>query len=98
MKGINLKILSVGFLISILVAISAFPTGDGVPSGITDPTTGSVEANGCYCHNEDVTTSVNIELTLPENFTAGGTYTLTLNISGGPNDDVKGENYGGFFI
>ena len=98
MKGANLKILSVGFLISILVAISAFPTGDGVPSGITDPTTSSVEANGCYCHNEDVTTSVNIELTLPENFTAGGTYTLTLNISGGPNDDVKGENYGGFFI
>jgi cytochrome c oxidase subunit 1 len=98
MKGANLKILSVGFLISILVAISAFPTSDGLPSGITDPTTSTVEANGCSCHNPDPTTSVNVELILPENFTAGVTYTLTLNLSGGPNDGVRGDNYGGFFI
>ena len=98
MKGANLKILSIGFLISILVAISAFPTGNGLPSGITDPTTSTVEANGCSCHNPDPTTSINVELTLPENFTAGVTYTLTLNISGGPNDGVRGDNYGGFFI
>ena len=98
MKGASLKILSVGFLISVLVAISAFPTSDGFPTGITDSTTSTVEANGCNCHNPDPTTSVNVELTLPENFTAGETYTLTFNISGGPNDAPSGENLGGFFI
>ena len=98
MKGANLKILSVGFLISILVAITAFPTSYGIPSGITDPNTSSVEANGCYCHNSEPTSGVNVELTLPQNFTAGGTYILKLNISGGPNDGVKGDNYGGFFV
>ena len=69
MKGANLKILSVGFLISILVAITAFPTSYGIPSGITDPNTSSVEANGCYCHNSEPTSGVNVELTLPQNFT-----------------------------
>ncbi len=98
MNNKSLKILSVGFLISILVALSAFPTGDALSSGITGSTTSTVEANGCSCHGPEVTTSVSIELTLPENFTAGGTYTLTLNISGGPNDGVRGENYGGFFV
>ena len=98
MKGVSLKILSVGFLISILVAISAFPTSNGFPTGITDPNTSTVEANGCNCHNPDPTTSVNVELSLPENFTAGGVFTLTLNISGGPNDEISGDNYGGFFV
>jgi cytochrome c oxidase subunit 1 len=39
-----------------------------------------------------------ITLVLPDNFTAGETYTLALNFSGGPNDAAEGENLGGFFI
>ena len=35
----NLKKLSIGFLIAILVAVTAFPTGNGLPTGITDQNT-----------------------------------------------------------
>ena len=94
----NLRKLSIGFLIAILIAITAFPTGNGLPTGITDQnTTETVIANGCTCHNtnNDMTSSVIVNLTLPENFTSGETYTITLNISGGPNDLSEGENQGG---
>ena len=97
----NLKKLSIGFLIAILVAITAFPTGNGLPTGITDQnTTETVIANGCTCHNTDTqaTNSVIVNLTLPGNFTSGETYTLILNLSGGPNELSDGENRGGFFI
>ena len=95
----TLKILSVGFLVSILFAVSAFPTGDSVSSGITGSTTSIVDATeGCTCHTSDATPGVIIALNLPDNFTAGETYTLTLNFSGGPNDASEGDNRGGFFI
>ncbi|HIF36836.1 MAG TPA: hypothetical protein EYQ70_00175, partial [Marine Group III euryarchaeote] len=84
MITMNLRKLSIGFLIAILVAISAFPTGNGLPTGITDQnTTDTVIANGCTCHNTntEATSSVIVNLTLPENFTSGETYTLILNIS-----------------
>ena len=97
----NLRKLSIGFLVAILIAISAFPTANSLPTGITDEnTTNAVIANGCNCHNTntEATASVIVNLTLPENFTSGETYTLTLNISGGPNDLIDGDNRGGFFV
>ena len=97
----NLRKLSIGFLIAILVAISAFPTGNGLPTGITSTsTTDTVIANGCTCHNtnQEATSSVIVNLSLPTNFTSGETYTIVLNISGGPNDLSDGENQGGFFV
>ncbi len=97
----NLRKLSIGFLVAILIAISAFPTANSLPTGITDEnTTNAVIANGCNCHNTntEATASVIVNLTLPENFTSGETYTLTLNISGGPNDLINGDNRGGFFV
>ena len=97
----KLQKMSIGFLIAILVAITAFPTGNGVPTGITDEnTTNTVIANGCTCHNTnpETTSSVIVNLTLPANFTSGETYTIILNISGGPNDLVEGDNRGGFFV
>jgi cytochrome c oxidase subunit 1 len=101
MITMNLRKLSIGFLLAILVAISAFPTGNGLPTGITDQnTTDTVIANGCTCHNTntEATSSVIVNLTLPEKFTSGETYTLILNISGGPNDLADGENRAGFFV
>jgi cytochrome c oxidase subunit I len=95
----NLRKLSIGFLVAILIAISAFPTGNGLPTGITnESTTSTVIANGCNCHNAEATASVIVNLTLPKNFTSGETYTLILNISGGPNNLADGENRGGFFV
>ena len=101
MITMNLRKLSIGFLLAILVAITAFPPGNGLPTGITDQnTTDTVIANGCTCHNTntEATSSVIVNLTLPENFTSGENYTLILNISGGPNDLADGENRGGFFV
>jgi len=101
MINANIRTLSIGFLIAILVAVSAFPNGNGLPTGITDKnTTETVIANGCTCHNTntEMTSSVIVNLTLPANFTSGETYTIILNITGGPNDLVNGENRGGFFI
>ncbi|MFL2944554.1 MAG: choice-of-anchor V domain-containing protein, partial [Candidatus Poseidoniales archaeon] len=98
----NLKKLSIGFLVAILVAITAFPTGNSLPTGITDEDTTNklIAADGCYCHNTNpiATSSVIVNLTLPANFTSGETYTIILNISGGPNDLAEGDNRGGFFI
>ena len=48
----SLKILSIGFLVSILVAASAFPVGETSPNGIEPGVQeNSVIANGCSCHN-----------------------------------------------
>ena len=101
----SLKILSIGFLVSILVAASAFPVGETSPNGIEPGVQeNSVIANGCSCHNigdgdmNNPNPEVILNFTIPSNFTAGETYTLTLNISGGPNEDSDSINQGGFFI
>ena len=74
----NLRKLSIGFLVAILIAISAFPTANSLPTGITDEkmTTDTIAADGCYCHttNTEATASVIVNLTLPESdaITIGG--------------------------
>jgi len=97
MNSRTLKILSVGFLVSILFAVSAFPTANTQPTGIDSGLADMVEANGCSCHGTEPSAGVGISLSMPNNFTAGMTYTLTLNISGGPSP-MEGGNQGGFFI
>ena len=101
----SLKSLSIGFVISILVAASAFPSGETSPNGIEPGIQESnVIANGCSCHNigdgemNNPNSDIILNLTLPSNFTAGENYTLTLNVSGGPNENSVNENKGGFFI
>ena len=95
----TIKILSVGFLISILFAVTAFPTANTQPTGIDAGITDMVEANGCSCHEASPNSGVGITLSgLPDgNFNVSQVYTLTLNISGGP-APMEGGNQGGFFI
>ena len=88
----RIKILGIGILLSIIFAVTAVPTGETNPGGIPPAISTLVEANGCTCHNigdgdmNNPNSAVVLNLTMPDNFTAGETYTLTLNISGGPND------------
>ena len=91
-----MKILSLGFIMSILLAVSTLPTGDSLPTGITDD---QMVAQGCTCHTTgpmDSNVAINLS-NLPERYNSSQTYTLTLNISGGP-DALEGGNQGGFFI
>ena len=92
----NKKTLSLGFIIAILFAVTAFPTGNSLPTGIADP---NMVANGCTCHTDGIMASdVVINLTeLPENYNVSQVYTFTLKISGGP-EPLEGGNQGGFFI
>ena len=96
MNSKSLKILSLGFIMSILLAVSTLPTGDSIPTGITDD---DMVANGCTCHTTgpmDPNVAINLS-NLPEKYNSSQVYTLTLNISGGP-DALAGANQGGFFI
>ena len=92
----NKKTLSLGFIIAIVFAVTAFPTANSVPTGIADP---NMVANGCTCHTDGIMASdVVINLTeLPENYNVSQEYTFTLKISGGP-EPLEGGNQGGFFI
>ena len=99
------KILSLGIIATIIFALSALPTGETTPNGIDSSISSLVEKNGCSCHdkggggNQD--SNIILNLTMPDNFTAGETYTLILNMSGGPNDVapmLKGPNMGGFML
>ena len=59
----NKKILSLGFLVAILLAVTAFPTGNSLPTGIEDP---NMVANGCTCHTTGpMSSDVIINLTQP---------------------------------
>jgi len=96
MNSKSMKILSLGFIMSILLAVSTLPTGDSLPTGITDD---QMVAQGCTCHTTgpmDSNVAINLS-NLPERYNSSQTYTLTLNISGGP-DALEGGNQGGFFI
>ena len=95
------KAIGIGILLSIIFAVTAVPTGETNPGGIEPSISTLVEANGCSCHNvgdgdmNNPNSEVILNLTMPSNFTAGETYTLILNISGGPNDIapmVEGPN------
>ena len=92
----NKKIFSLGFLVAILFAITAFPTGNSYPTGIENP---DLVVNGCTCHSTGpMDPDVIINLTnLPEIYNSSKVYTLTLKISGGP-DALADGNQGGFFI
>ena len=92
----NKKTLSLGFIIAIVFAVTAFPTANSVPTGIADP---NMVANGCTCHTDGIMASdVVINLTeLSENYNVSQVYTFTLKISGGP-EPLDGGNQGGFFI
>jgi len=92
----NKKILSLGFLVAILLAVTAFPTGNSLPTGIEDP---NMVANGCTCHTTGpMSSDVVINLTtLPEKYNASQVYTFTLIISGGT-EPTEDANQGGFFI
>ena len=91
----NKKTLSLGFIIAIVFAVTAFPTANSVPTGIADP---NMVANGCTCHTDGIMASdVVINLTeLPENYNVSQVYTFTLKISGGP-EPLEGGNQGGFY-
>ena len=100
MNSKTIKILSVGFLISMLIAITAFPTANTQPTGIDAGMADMVEANGCSCHGVNPDSGVEITLSgLPPNgtFNVSEVYTLTLSITGGP-AAMEGGNQGGFFI
>ena len=97
----RIKILGIGILLSIIIAVTAVPTGETNPGGIDPSISTLIEANGCSCHNigdgdmNNPNSGVILNLTMPNNFSAGETYTLILNISGGPNDIapmVEGPN------
>ena len=101
------KAIGIGILLSIIFAVTAVPTGETNPGGIDPSISTLVEANGCSCHNigdgdmNNPNSAVVLNLTMPDNFTAGETYTLKLNISGGPNDIapmLEGPNMGGFML
>ena len=101
----RMKLLSFGIILTIIFALSAIPTGETSPNGIDPSISSLVEANGCSCHNvgdaQSPHSGVILNLTMPDNFTAGETYTLVLNITGGPNDIapmVEGPNMGGFML
>ena len=101
----RLKLLSLGIIITIIFALGAIPTGETSPNGIDPSISSLVEANGCSCHNvgdaQSPHSNVILNLTIPNNFTAGETYTLILNITGGPNDIapmLEGPNIGGFML
>ena len=103
----RIKVLGIGILLSIIFAVTAVPTGETNPGGIDPGISTLVEANGCSCHNigdgdmNNPNSAVVLNLTMPDNFTAGETYTLILNISGGPNDIApmeNGPNMGGFML
>ena len=49
----NKKTLSLGFLVAILLAVTAFPTGNSLPTGIEDP---NMVQNGC-CKSTNSTIS-----------------------------------------
>ena len=101
------KLIGLGILLSIIFAVTAVPTGETNPGGIDPSISTLVEANGCSCHNigdgdmNNPNSAVILNLTMPSNFSAGETYTLVLNISGGPNDIApmeNGPNMGGFML
>ena len=50
----NKKTLSLGFIIAIVFAVTAFPTANSVPTGIADP---NMVANGCTCHTDGIMAS-----------------------------------------
>ena len=80
----RIKILGIGILLSIIFAVTAVPTGETNPGGIQPNISSLVEANGCSCHNigdgdmNNPNSAVVLNLTMPENFSASETYTLTL--------------------
>ena len=43
----NKRILSIGFIVAIIFAVTAFPTGNGLPTGIGNE---NQVVNGCTCH------------------------------------------------
>ena len=94
-----MKKLALGFIVAIMVALMAVPTGNSLPVGILSPQADGVEANGCFCHTDGPFSSdVVLNLTeLPENFNVSKIYTLTLILSGGP-EPMDGGNQGGFFV
>ena len=89
------KLIGLGILLSFIFAVTAIPTGETNPGGIDPSISTLVEANGCSCHNigdgdmNNPNSAVILNLTMPSNFSAGETYTLVLNISGGPNERPK---------
>ena len=96
MNSKTIKILSVGFLVSMLIAVTAFPTANTQPTGIDAGIADMVEANGCSCHGVNPDSGVGITLSgLPNGtFNVSEVYTLTLSITGGP-DAMEGGNQGG---
>ena len=67
MNSKTIKILSVGFLVSMLIAVTAFPTANTQPTGIDPTITEMVEANGCGCHDTNPSSGVSITLSgLPD--------------------------------
>ena len=99
------KILSLGIIATIIFALSAIPTGETSPNGISPGVSTTVDRNGCNCHDQgsdgNKNSDIILNLTMPDNFTAGENYTLILNMSGGPNDVapmLKGPNMGGFML
>ena len=80
----RLKVLGIGILLSIIFAVTAVPTGETNPGGISPNISSLVEANGCSCHNigdgdmNNPNSAVVLNLTMPENFSAGETILSSL--------------------
>ena len=78
------KILSLGIIATIIFALSAIPTGETSPNGISPSINSMVVEQGCSCHDQGAdgnkNTDIILNLTMPDNFTAGETYILILNM------------------
>ena len=69
----NKRILSIGFIVAIIFAVTAFPTGNGLPTGIGNE---NQVVNGCTCHTGGENGNVAIIIQdLPEIYNVSKNYT-----------------------
>ena len=88
----RLSLLVAAIIIALVVLTSLAPTGSSISSGIHRS---SFNDDGCSCHNLEADPGVTVTLAgLPVNYTSQQTYTLTVQITGGP--PAGGSNQGGF--
>ena len=86
------KVRIISLLLVIFIALAATPQMTSYPTGL-----GTNGNNGCTCHSGGLGTTTVIVDGMPDSFTGGNTYDLTITVS---NPDLTGaetsSNMGGF--